>query len=405
MNTLVISSVNYNGLSAVITFYPETGGTINIGTHTLPYNYVSDYLFGEYTLSFPDFGGSTCTLYVEENSCPFLLQENGDYIFQENNYKICVDIAQSPTPTPTISITPSITPSLTPSETPTPSITPSLTPSETPTPSVTPTVSITPTPTPTPSGVSPGDSDANAFIAAANITDVTQQNAITTLVTDLKTNNIWSKLHALYPFVGGTADSNKWNLKNPTDSDSAFRLTFSGGVTHTAAGIVGNGINGFAQTYNDFSHFNSPLSAGLSFGLYASTVHTFGTNRIPFGGGDNYIQWLDISNPINTRFNIGGEINDNTIGSPSDTIGYFAVSQNTNSTNRLFYNRTTTLQSISTPTIASIVPSSNTLLDWQGGGAPTNNTVSTAYISNFLNSTDMTNLRTIILNYNSTLGR
>jgi hypothetical protein len=185
MDTLRIVSTNYNGQSAVITFYPDTGGTINLGTQVLPYDYVAPYFYGTYTLFFPSFG-STCTLYVEDTSGNFLLQENGDYIFQENYYKIIIESLPSPTPTPSItpslsvtpsitptrsvtptpSITTSITPSRTPSVTPTPSITMSITPSRTPsvtptpsiTPSITPTRSVTPTPTLTPTSTSYGQS-------------------------------------------------------------------------------------------------------------------------------------------------------------------------------------------------------------------------------------------------------
>ncbi len=56
-----------------------------------------------------------------------------------------------------------------------------------------------------------GDADAQAFIDAAGITDATQQSAIRTLVGDLKTYSIWSKMKAIYPFCGGTASSHKWN--------------------------------------------------------------------------------------------------------------------------------------------------------------------------------------------------
>ena len=49
------------------------------------------------------------------------------------------------------------------------------------------------------------DPDAQAFITAAGITNPTQQAAINTLVVDLKGYNVWTKMKALYPFVGGTA--------------------------------------------------------------------------------------------------------------------------------------------------------------------------------------------------------
>jgi hypothetical protein len=54
-------------------------------------------------------------------------------------------------------------------------------------------------------GVAPVDADAQAFITAAAITDPTQQAAINTLVVDLKGYNVWSKMKAIYPFLGSTA--------------------------------------------------------------------------------------------------------------------------------------------------------------------------------------------------------
>ena len=41
--SIIISSVNYNGQVGDITFYPLTGGTINIGLQTIPYTYFTDY--------------------------------------------------------------------------------------------------------------------------------------------------------------------------------------------------------------------------------------------------------------------------------------------------------------------------------------------------------------------------
>ena len=66
---------------------------------------------------------------------------------------------------------------------------------------------------------------------------------------DLKGYGLWTKMKAIYPFVGGTATTHKWNLKDPRDSDAAFRLTFSGGWTHSANGADPNGTTGYADTF------------------------------------------------------------------------------------------------------------------------------------------------------------
>src|SRR4051794_10744124 len=86
----------------------------------------------------------------------------------------------------------------------------------------------------TTTGVS--DTDADAFITATGITNATQQAAIKRLVRDLKgfqngiyyTVNVWDSLVAIYPFVGGTASTHKFNLKDARDLDAAYRLTYTG---------------------------------------------------------------------------------------------------------------------------------------------------------------------------------
>lgn len=79
----------------------------------------------------------------------------------------------------------------------------------------------------------PPNTDAINFFSVANITDTTQCVAVANLVTDLKNYNLWDKMVTLYPFVGGTANSHKYNLKNV----ATYALTFTGGLTHSQNGI------------------------------------------------------------------------------------------------------------------------------------------------------------------------
>lgn len=97
----------------------------------------------------------------------------------------------------------------------------------------------------------PTDPDAIAFLNATGITDKTIQTAIDNLVISLKDYNIWSYFYALYPFVGGTETTHKYNLIDPQDTDGAYRLTFVGsGWTHNSNGITGDG-NTVAKTHFD----------------------------------------------------------------------------------------------------------------------------------------------------------
>ena len=118
------------------------------------------------------------------------------------------------------------------------------------------------------------DVDAISFITAAGITNGTQVYAIDYLVTSLKANNLWTKFIALYPFVGGTAESHKYNLINPTDSDAAYRLTFVKGAgvdfVHSATGVQPNGSTNYANTHLTFSNvFSDVFSNHLSY--YSTT--------------------------------------------------------------------------------------------------------------------------------------
>jgi hypothetical protein len=92
------------------------------------------------------------------------------------------------------------------------------------------------------------DADALAFVTAATITNPTQQTAIDTLVKALKSANIWTKMKAIYPFVGGTAAQHRFNLKDPRPTNEAFYLDFIGGGTHGPNGYQPNGTTAYANT-------------------------------------------------------------------------------------------------------------------------------------------------------------
>jgi hypothetical protein len=125
------------------------------------------------------------------------------------------------------------------------------------------------------------DADAQAFVVAAGLTDSTQTKAIDRLVKDLKGYAVWTKMSAIYPFVGGTSTTHKFNLKDPRDLDAAFRGTFSGTVTHDANGITPNGTTGFMDTKlnpnTQLGQFNTHMS------FYCRTLGGAGDTMADFG--------------------------------------------------------------------------------------------------------------------------
>jgi hypothetical protein len=130
------------------------------------------------------------------------------------------------------------------------------------------------------------DSDAITFIATAGITDVTQQYAINTLVTDLKAAGVWTKMKAIYPFVGGSAAQHRFNLKDPRAVDAAFYLDFFGGGIHGPNGYLPNGTTAYANTKLTPSVSLDASSAHFSY--YSRTATTSDTKNYVMGADNAY---------------------------------------------------------------------------------------------------------------------
>lgn len=121
-------------------------------------------------------------------------------------------------------------------------------------------------------GGSSYDSDAEAFFTATGITDTGIKDAVNQFVLDLKSYSLWSKMVCLYPFVGGSASTHKYNLVNPSDSDGAFRITFNGSWTHDSNGVTGDGSTTYADTHCDISVHAAVDN--ISVGVYSRTDST-----------------------------------------------------------------------------------------------------------------------------------
>jgi hypothetical protein len=187
------------------------------------------------------------------------------------------------------------------------------------------------------------DPDAQLFFnaqTAAGVTlTTTQMNAVNQWVVDSKAAGIWTKMKAVYPMVGGSPTSHKFNLKNPLDTDAAFRLSFVGGGTHSANGYLPNGINAYANTFLNSSTNLSLNSGHLSY--YSRSNNVSAAVKIDMGslktGPDSYTDLvLGSSNLIYFRFN-----NTTTYDSTpaTNTLGYFIGSRTASSVIKTFKDR------------------------------------------------------------------
>ncbi len=140
------------------------------------------------------------------------------------------------------------------------------------------------------------DADAQAFFTAVagggDTLTTTEKDATNQFVLDLKSAGIWTGMDLIYPFVGGTATSTKWNLKDPQDTDAAFRITWQnpGNGTFSADGVKGDGGTFAGNTHlvpsAVFSSNPRHLSAYANL-ADAGNSYDMGANRN--GGDDNII--------------------------------------------------------------------------------------------------------------------
>ena len=193
------------------------------------------------------------------------------------------------------------------------------------------------------------DPNAIAFINAASITNQIQIDAINNLVIGLKADGLWTKMKAIYPFVGGTASSHKFNLKDPRDLDAAFRLQFFGGLTHSATGCLSNGTNGYANTYFIPSTHLTVNNGGWSF--YSRTQVNENKYEMGTNSGSSF-------NALLTRFaNRFYAAYDSTYGNNypnADSRGFYTVSRNETNNIRGFINGTKVIDNTSIGILSSI---------------------------------------------------
>ena len=255
------------------------------------------------------------------------------------------------------------------------------------------------------------DADALSFITAAAITDSTQQTAINTLVTDLKGYNIWTKMKALYPFVGGSASSHKWNLKDPRDLDAAYRLVFSGGWTHDSNGILGNGANTFAYTnlnpYIDLTNNDNHLS------IYSNLNRTDGGASTDKGliagaldGGYSLRFALAVSNDDSSTSFADTTTSTITAITESTKLGYYIGTRTSSTSLKLFKNGSSV--ATNTGTNSTNLPNYQYYLGaWNVGGTARSayRRLAGATVGSGLNDTESTNLSAAMHSFNTTLGR
>lgn len=255
------------------------------------------------------------------------------------------------------------------------------------------------------------DRDALAFLEAAQIYNTNQQRAIVNLVRSLKRVGLWSKMKAIYPFVGGTASSHKWNLKDPRDSNAAYRLVFNGGFTHTANGILPNGTNGYAETY--FTPNTGWTDEKGHIGFYSRTNNTFQAIDIglySYGDGYTYLYTYQTGSPPSGRdYRVNASSASNARLVPAGRTDGLFIGSRTSTTSTKGYRNGVVEVTDTNSSSAGRLTGTIAICALKEFGSPaglySNRQLAFANIGDGLTDTDATNLYNIVDLYQKRLGR
>ena len=243
------------------------------------------------------------------------------------------------------------------------------------------------------------DTDAQAFITTANISNSTQQTAIDTLVTSLKTNGLWTKIYALYPFVGGNATAHSYNLINTAN----YRLSFFGGGTHTSLGYVGNGSNGYADTGLNARTVLSQNNTHVSYYSQSNIAETV----FCLGASDTVASTSLLLNVKNASGFTVGYVNTGSQAQIATSTGkmFSIISRSSASSVNFTNNQTTTNVSSNSalpPNLSLFINARNLNGSFSNNSSKTSSTVT---IGTALTNSEAQTLSTIINTYNTTLSR
>ena len=236
-----------------------------------------------------------------------------------------------------------------------------------------------------------------ALITATGLSNTTKINAINSF--DLEIQSINSKLtnKALYLLF---LENPTWNARNFL-GNSTFDLTFSGGLSHLASGILPNGVNGYANTYfKNATH----LTSTQNYSLFFQSMNDSNA------GVD--IGMIDVSSiPIDIEARFGGSIyagngvfNGYMSAGNSDGNGIYINTRLTSSDTRLYKNGV--LQS-SSANAANSTNIDNYLFARNNNNVPSfygSKKALTAGIIDGLTVSEIATLNTALINLKTNLG-
>jgi hypothetical protein len=248
----------------------------------------------------------------------------------------------------------------------------------------------------------------SAFLTATGITDATIISALNAMDNSLISAGLLpsgtgaGKIKALYPIVGGTAATHKFNFVNPLDTDSAFRLVFFGGWTHSANGALPNGTNGYADTFfvptTNFNSLNDKC-----FGAYIGTNTNNGLEMGSLNG--SYIGDQLVTRISNICVSSNSNLNDALAITSTNSQGFW-ISTRSNSLSGNYYKNGTsiiTLAASASQYNQSIFIGARRFLS--SAEIFSDKRIQLAFMGDGLNGTEAVNFTNLVQTFQTTLSR
>jgi len=259
------------------------------------------------------------------------------------------------------------------------------------------------------------DPDAQAFFdrvtTAGGSLSTTEQEAVNTLVVQMKADGIWTKMKAIYPMVGASAAACAQNLKS-----SSYTGSFTSGWTFASTGINGNGTNSYFNTnFNgstQLSNNNIHISGYSRSQKYPNTTSTPMIVMAALGSGSNLLD-LEIINASSANktasYIYDYDANKGILEiATTSTLGFYTSTRTSTSSHKIYKNGTT----IATSTTASNynnAPNVNLYLGAlnNNGSLLFSNNINFAFasIGDGLTDTEASDLYTAVQSFQTTLSR
>ena len=213
-----------------------------------------------------------------------------------------------------------------------------------------------------------------AFATATGITDVTILGALNTFDLGLISNSLDTKMKAVYPMVGSTSTTQKFNFMDARDLDVAFRLQFNGGWTFSSTGAKPNGSNAYANTFLNPSSNLTNNNYHLSNYSRTQVTNTFSAEMSVsyFSTNIGLLQYYSSGGvyPTGKVFLAGDYITTLITAADTNTLGLLVGSRTSQTSAKMFMNNVQKGSTLTTSN-ANALPNGNLFLAANnGGGSP-----------------------------------